>query len=139
MRSILYYIISKIKKLQGKITSAESNIEDLEGEELLSESTSTSGTLTKNINLFKKLKIFYSTSDGLKSSCEIFSNNENIVNFDMKSFNNKGILYIKSALGTISGTDLSITRQYESVLRTTPSITISSGSYITISNIIGYK
>lgn len=156
MRSILYYIISKIKKLQSKDTEIDTEISgikqdiiDINGDitnlqnntaitELLTTDTVDTGTLTDNITNYKRIKIFYTASDNYKNSVEIYTNNTQRIFIPLLTTNNNGTMYIKSAQVEINGSSLIITRQYQSVLRTTPEITISSSNELTINRIEGY-
>lgn len=111
----------------------------LEPDILLNTDTTSAANLSKNISNYKRLKIFYSDMDGFKNCIEIYNNKKSNVFFGMSGFNNNGDLFIKTARGNISGTSLTIDRQYQTVLTTTPGITTSSGTYITINRIEGYK
>lgn len=111
----------------------------LEPDVLLNTNATSTGTLSANISNYKKIKVFFSDTDNFKKSIEIYNNNSSTLAFDLSSLHNNGTLFIKSARCNINGTSLTIDRQYQSAFYTNPRITITSGTFITIHRIEGYR
>lgn len=98
--------------------------------------TTNSFTLSEDINNFKYIEVFYHTGDGTRyqGSSKISVSNEGIT-MSLVFFHYYTNMYTKAAEINLSGTSVSFMNNVQAINGSS----VSSGSYIKVNKVIGYK
>lgn len=119
----------------------DEGIANIYGEELYNGQSTTSTTLSKNVSLFKRIKIGVISSDGHTSTIEIINatNSSSLTTSVMLGSNSGTTYYGKTARILINGANLTVDRNSEVAIRNNnTSIVSTSANAISVYAVIGY-